>query len=114
MSEKLSYPNFSAKIEVIKKTADIRHVKLVNEFRRFKNGQKVDIEELSQKKIIAPWIGSYMHSLRIFGNEMVHSKLSNVDCISSLSAIRALINFFSNIRRAGMKENKTEIIFEFL
>lgn len=62
-----------------------------------------NIEKLGREKIIAPWICSYMHGLRIFGNEMVHSKLNvsgyfpqklnNVDFISGLSAIRALINF---------------------
>ena len=62
-----------------------------------------NIETLQQSKIIAPWISSYMHSLRIFGNETVHMKddvkykpnhLNENDLIASLSAIKSLVSFW--------------------
>ncbi len=62
-----------------------------------------NIETLRQSKIIAPWICSYMHSLRIFGNETVHMRetinyrpkgLDENDLIAALSAIKSLAAFW--------------------
>ena len=60
-----------------------------------------NIEALGKSKAVAPWIVSYMHSLRIFGNESVHAKsdtpgyhptrLEKGDLVSALSAVRSLL-----------------------
>lgn len=64
-----------------------------------------NIETLRSSKKLAPWICSYMHSLRIFGNETVHPRnrvqylpkgLDANDLISALSAMKALILFWNN------------------
>ena len=63
-----------------------------------------NIETLRESKIVAPWICSYMHSLRIFGNETVHTRssvkyvpksLDQNDLIASLSAIKSLLAFWN-------------------
>jgi hypothetical protein len=63
-----------------------------------------NIEALRQSGQVAPWICSYMHSLRIFGNETVHTRapertylparLSENDLLSALCALRALLDFW--------------------
>lgn len=62
------------------------------------------IENLRSSGFISPWIASYMHSVRIMGNKSVHpsksppkyipSKLDESDLMSSLIAIKALLNFW--------------------
>lgn len=62
------------------------------------------IENLRSSGCISPWIASYMHSVRIMGNKSVHpsksppkyipSKLDESDLMSSLIAIKALLNFW--------------------
>lgn len=66
-----------------------------------------NIEELNKCHRVAPWIVSYMHTLRIFGNESVHardqgsphrpSRLGASDLVVALSAIRALLAFWSEL-----------------
>lgn len=62
-----------------------------------------NIETLREAKVVAPWICSYMHSLRIFGNETVHTRssvryvpttLDQNDLIAALSAIKSLLAFW--------------------
>lgn len=64
-----------------------------------------NIETLRQAKVVAPWICSYLHSLRIFGNETVHTRsavkyvpksLDQNDLIAALSAIKSLLAFWTN------------------
>jgi hypothetical protein len=68
-----------------------------------------NIETLRQSSRIAPWIISYMHSLRIFGNETVHVRPEDVgycpanlapgDLVSALSAIRSLLVFWDEMEK---------------
>lgn len=61
-----------------------------------------NIEELHKLRAISPWVASYMHGLRILGNESVHSRDSDVpfspstlgraDLAQALAAIRALLD----------------------
>lgn len=70
-----------------------------------------NIEELRKCAALAPWILSYMHSLRIFGNETVHSRdggadyrppcLGTGDLVCALSAARALLAFWDDEVRAS-------------
>ena len=63
-----------------------------------------NIEAVRRGSVVADWIVSYLHSLRVFGNEGVHSlagkrqvipsRLSSEDLVSLLSAIRALMSFW--------------------
>jgi hypothetical protein len=63
-----------------------------------------NIEELHRCPRVPPWICSYMHTLRILGNESVHmkekgpgttvSRLTVGDLISALSAVRSLLAFW--------------------
>ena len=63
-----------------------------------------NIDHLGTSKTVAPWIVSYMHSLRIFGNESVHARgeapgyhparLDRSDLVSALSAVRSLLAFW--------------------
>lgn len=78
------------------------------------HGQRIDgdlmscIERLRKGGIAAPWIISYMHNLRIFGNEEVHirkegkvytpNSLNDNDFISQLSAIQAILLYWEEIR----------------
>ena len=69
-----------------------------------------NIEKFREMKM-APWLLSYMHTLRVFGNEGVHVRvdgkkytpntLSKSDLINGLTAIRALLIFWD--------EQKTDI-----
>jgi hypothetical protein len=62
-----------------------------------------NIEKFREMKM-APWLLSYMHTLRVFGNEGVHvrldgktytpNNLSKSDLINGLAAIRALLIFW--------------------
>ena len=71
-----------------------------------------NIDALERSRRVAPWITSYMHSLRVFGNEEVHAKpqspeyrpsrMDKGDLISALSAIRALLSSWPEIQK-GMK-----------
>ena len=66
-----------------------------------------NIEALGRSKSVAPWITSYMHSLRIFGNESVHARsdapgyhparLDHGDLVSALSAIRSLLTIWPTV-----------------
>jgi hypothetical protein len=65
----------------------------------------MNIEAIRVAKVTAEWITSYLHSLRVFGNEGVHSlsgkhavlpsQLSSDDLMTILCAIRALMNYWS-------------------
>ena len=60
-----------------------------------------NIDTLEKAKCVAPWITSYMHSLRVFGNETIHARgetpgyrphrMEKGDLVSALCAIRALL-----------------------
>ena len=65
-----------------------------------------NIETLRESGVVAPWICSYMHSLRIFGNETVHThsdvryvprSLDGNDLITALSAIKSLLVFSTRV-----------------
>jgi hypothetical protein len=59
------------------------------------------IEELSRARAVSPWMASYMHGLRVLGNESVHLRdgeiswlpreLGPADLAMALAAIRALL-----------------------
>jgi hypothetical protein len=68
------------------------------------------IEKLRSENIIAPWISSYMHGIRILGNKSVHpmnqpplyspKSLDYNDLLISLTGIKAIIEFYnSNIKQ---------------
>lgn len=60
-----------------------------------------NIEALQKAGVIAPWVASYMHGLRVLGNESVHERgvevaysprmLGKTDLAHGLAAIRALL-----------------------
>lgn len=64
-----------------------------------------NIDQLGRSRAVAPWIVSYMHSLRIFGNESVHARgevpgyqptcLEKGDLVSALSAVRSLLTVWA-------------------
>lgn len=64
-----------------------------------------NIDELTKSHRVAPWIVSYMHTLRIFGNECVHSRdqissyqparVDTGDLVIALSTIRSLLAFWN-------------------
>lgn len=72
-----------------------------------------NIETVRSSKMLAAWITSYLHSLRVFGNEGVHSlavkrgvvpsELSPQDLLSILCAIRAIVLFWSEWQRNRTK-----------
>ena len=63
-----------------------------------------NIEQIAKLKRISSWVLQYLHTLRVFGNESVHSKaeqkllvpkeLDHSDMTSILSAIRSLLSFY--------------------
>lgn len=62
-----------------------------------------NIEQIAKLKKISTWVLQYLHTLRVFGNESVHSKveqkllvpkeLDHSDMTSILSSIRSLLSF---------------------
>ncbi|MFZ2955888.1 MAG: hypothetical protein WA705_03195 [Candidatus Ozemobacteraceae bacterium] len=69
-----------------------------------------NIEVLAASKLVAPWMCSYMHSLRIFGNAVVHEhaqspyapeKLNSQDLIAALSAVKSLVLFWKSLPPRG-------------
>lgn len=60
-----------------------------------------NVESLRESGVTAPWVASYMHGLRVLGNESVHERgahvsysprtLGNADLVHALAAIRALL-----------------------
>ncbi len=68
-----------------------------------------NIESVRNSNMLAGWITSYLHSLRVFGNEGVHSiaakrsvvpaRLSPEDLLSILCAIRATLRFWDEWRQ---------------
>ena len=68
-----------------------------------------NIESVRGSHMLAGWICSYLHSLRVFGNEGVHSiaarrsvvpaRLSPEDLLSILCAVRAVLRFWEEWRR---------------
>lgn len=77
-----------------------------------------NIEAVRNSKMLAAWIASYLHSLRVFGNEGVHSlavkrgvvpsALSTEDLLSIFCAIRAVIQFWRVWRRERHSESQFE------
>lgn len=67
-----------------------------------------NIESVRNSNMLAGWISSYLHSLRVFGNEGVHSlaakrrvvpaRLSPEDLLSILCAIRSVLRFWDEWR----------------
>lgn len=68
-----------------------------------------NIETVRNSNMLAGWISSYLHSLRVFGNEGVHSlaakqrsvvpaRLSPEDLLSILCAIRSVLRFWGEWR----------------
>ncbi len=65
------------------------------------------IEKLRQSGKVAPWVCSYMHGIRVLGNKSVHpateppryvpSTLDGSDLVSSLAAVRCLLQFWGNL-----------------
>jgi hypothetical protein len=68
-----------------------------------------NIETVRNSNMLAGWISSYLHSLRVFGNEGVHSlaakrsvvpaRLSSEDLLSILCAIRSVLRFWDEWRQ---------------
>jgi hypothetical protein len=62
------------------------------------------IEKLRKTGMIAPWVSSYMHGLRVLGNKSVHpahsppkyvpQHLGSADLVSAMSAARCLLSFW--------------------
>lgn len=81
------------------------------------NSIATDIDDLRNRGRIAPWIASYMHSLRIFGNHTAHyqndaltyrpNRLSRGDIVSALCAIRALLSSWPEIHQGHIITNDT-------
>jgi len=67
----------------------------------------MNIEAIRLAKVVADWIPSYLHTLRVFGNEGVHSlagkravmpsQLSGDDLLTILCGVRALMTFWTNL-----------------
>ena len=64
-----------------------------------------DIQTLAYKQVVAPWIVSHFHALRVFGNETIHAKpgvsyrpefLQDDDLVSVLTSLRSVIQFYAN------------------
>ena len=78
-----------------------------------------NIEAVRNSKMLASWIASYLHSLRVFGNEGVHSLsskrhvvpsgLSPEDLMSILCAIRSVLRFWSEWRRERHFEDNLDV-----
>ncbi|REJ74415.1 MAG: DUF4145 domain-containing protein [Planctomycetota bacterium] len=78
-----------------------------------------NIEAVRNSRMLASWISSYLHSLRVFGNEGVHSLsskrrvvptgLSPEDLMSILCAIRSVLRFWSEWRRERHFEEDLDI-----
>ncbi|MBK9387707.1 MAG: DUF4145 domain-containing protein [Planctomycetes bacterium] len=70
-----------------------------------------NIEALRTSGALAPWISSYLHLLRVFGNEAVHaqasrrrivpSQLAPEDLLSLVSAVAALLRFWRTECQGG-------------
>jgi len=77
-----------------------------------------NIEKLREIKM-APWLLSYMHTLRVFGNEGVHVRLdgktyspntlSKSDLINGLTAIRALMLYWEESLSIDNESQKGEL-----
>jgi len=62
------------------------------------------IEKLRKTGMIAPWVSSYMHGLRVVGNKSVHpahkppkylpAQLGSADLVTTMSAARCLLDFW--------------------
>jgi hypothetical protein len=69
-----------------------------------------NIEALREAGVIAPWVASYMHGLRVLGNESIHERGSDVlysprtlgkaDLAHGLAAIRALLEGWADGARS--------------
>jgi hypothetical protein len=74
----------------------------------------MNIEAIRIAKVTAEWIPSYLHSLRVFGNEGAHSlsskrgvlptQLSSDDLLTILCAIRAIMSFWASHHPTIMQE----------
>ena len=78
-----------------------------------------NIESVRNSNMLAGWITSYLHSLRVFGNEGIHSLsskrsvvpsgLSPEDLMSILCAIRSVLRFWGEWRRERHFEDDVDI-----
>jgi hypothetical protein len=62
-----------------------------------------NITMLNYEQVIAPWIASHFHALRVFGNETVHAKsevkyrpksLQDDDLVAVLTSLRSVLQFY--------------------
>lgn len=62
-----------------------------------------DIQTLGYRQVVAPWIISHFHALRVFGNETLHAKgqvsyrpdsLQEDDLVSVLTSLRSVVQFY--------------------
>jgi hypothetical protein len=75
----------------------------------------MNIEAVRCNKLVAEWICSYLHSLRVFGNEGVHSlgsknavtpsQLCSDDLLTILCAIRSVISFWDKYAKTSLSAN---------
>jgi hypothetical protein len=74
----------------------------------WKGSMLEDIEALRKTDLVAPWIISYLHSLRVFGNEGVHfkgdvpytpRKLQPGDLTAILCSISRVLNYWQELPR---------------
>jgi hypothetical protein len=100
-SDKIGIENF---LILSRKLVELLVLSLANQFDIKLGGELLsNIEKLRQVRI-APWILSYMHTLRVFGNEGVHVRLDNkiyfpnqiseVDFISGITLLKALLIYW--------------------
>ncbi|PNU19691.1 hypothetical protein C2E25_11350 [Geothermobacter hydrogeniphilus] len=63
-----------------------------------------NITMLNYEQVVAPWIASHFHALRVFGNEAVHAKnevkykpkeLREEDLVAVLTSLRSVVQFYA-------------------
>lgn len=62
-----------------------------------------NITMLNYEQVVAPWIASHFHALRVFGNETVHAKsevkyrpksLQEDDLVAVLTSLKSVVHFY--------------------
>ena len=109
-SDKIGVENF---LIHSRKLVEILITKMAQHFNVKLGGELMSNIEKFRHVRIAPWILSYMHTLRVFGNEGVHvrldnktyspNQLSDTDFINGVTMLKALLIYWEDIIQ---KENK--------
>ncbi|ORJ60309.1 hypothetical protein B5V00_08645 [Geothermobacter hydrogeniphilus] len=79
--------------------------RIISERSLVNKGQLVhNITMLNYEQVVAPWITSHFHALRVFGNEAVHAKnevrykpkeLRDEDLVAVLTSLRSVVQFYA-------------------